>query len=50
VVIHELNFAREVVDRILFMDAGVVAAEGKPEVLLSRPQNQRTRQFIQAVL
>ena len=50
VVTHELNFAKEVGDRILFMDAGVVAEEGTPEMLLSRPQNPRTRQFIQAVL
>jgi len=50
VVTHELNFAKEVGDRILFMDAGVVAEEGPPEMLLSRPQNPRTRQFIQAVL
>ena len=49
-VTHELNFAKEVGDRILFMDAGVVAEEGPPEMLLSRPQNPRTRQFIQAVL
>src|SRR5207302_204980 len=48
VVTHELNFAKEVGDRILFMDAGVVAEEGPPEMLLSRPQNPRTRQFIQA--
>src|SRR5438874_9072807 len=50
VVTHELNFAKEVGDRILFMDAGVVAEGGPPEMLLSRPQNPRTRQFIQAVL
>jgi polar amino acid transport system ATP-binding protein len=50
VVTHELNFAKEVGDRILFMDAGVVVEEGPPGELLSRPQNARTRQFIQAVL
>jgi ABC-type polar amino acid transport system ATPase subunit len=50
VVTHELGFAREVGDRVLFMDAGVVAEEGPPEVVLARPQNPRTRQFIQAVL
>ncbi|HLW49067.1 MAG TPA: amino acid ABC transporter ATP-binding protein [bacterium] len=50
VVTHELNFAKEVGDRIMFMDAGVVVEEGPPGELLSRPQNPRTRQFIQAVL
>ena len=50
VVTHELGFAREVGDRILFMDGGVIVEEGAPEVILSRPQNPRTRQFIQAVL
>jgi ABC-type polar amino acid transport system ATPase subunit len=50
VVTHELGFAREVGNRILFMDAGVVVEEGTPEVILSHPRNPRTRQFIQAVL
>jgi ABC-type polar amino acid transport system ATPase subunit len=50
VVTHELNFAKEVGDRILFMDAGVVVEDGPPADLLSHPQNPRTRQFIQAVL
>ncbi len=50
VVTHELGFAREVGNRILFMDAGVVVEEGAPEIILSDPRNPRTRQFIQAVL
>jgi len=50
VVTHELNFAKEVGDRILFMDAGVVVEDGTPGELLSQPRNPRTRQFIQAVL
>jgi ABC-type polar amino acid transport system ATPase subunit len=50
VVTHELGFAREVGDRILFMDGGVIVEEGAPEAILLRPQNPRTRQFIQAVL
>ena len=50
VVTHELGFAREVGNRILFMDGGVIVEEGAPEAILSRPQNPRTRQFIQAVL
>jgi ABC-type polar amino acid transport system ATPase subunit len=50
VVTHELGFAREVGNRILFMDGGVIVEEGAPEAILTRPQNPRTRQFIQAVL
>jgi glutamine transport system ATP-binding protein len=50
VVTHELNFAREVGDRILFMDKGVIAEDGTPEELLLNPRNPRTRQFLQAVL
>ena len=50
VVTHELGFAREVGNRILFMDEGVIVEEGAPAVILSQPQNPRTRQFIQAVL
>jgi ABC-type polar amino acid transport system ATPase subunit len=50
VVTHELGFAREVGDRILFMDGGVIVEQGATETILSRPQNPRTRQFIQAVL
>ena len=50
VVTHELGFAREAGDRIVFLDGGVIVEEGTPESLLSRPQNPRTRQFLQAVL
>ena len=50
VVTHELGFAREAGDRIVFLDGGVIVEEGTPELMLSRPQNPRTRQFIQAVL
>jgi ABC-type polar amino acid transport system ATPase subunit len=50
VVTHEINFAREVGERVLFIDGGVVVEEGPPTVMLSNPRNPRTRQFIQAVL
>jgi len=50
VVTHELNFAREVGDRILFMDKGVIVEEGNPRELLLNPRNPRTQQFLQAVL
>ncbi|TKT75088.1 amino acid ABC transporter ATP-binding protein [Aquamicrobium sp. LC103] len=50
VVTHELGFAREVADRVIFMDAGRIVETGTPEELLSRPSEQRTKDFIAAVL
>ncbi|MBQ7605583.1 MAG: amino acid ABC transporter ATP-binding protein [Firmicutes bacterium] len=50
VVTHEMGFAREVSDRILFMDGGIIAESGSPEELLSHPQNPRTREFLSKVL
>ncbi len=49
VVTHEMGFAREVADRVVFMDGGVVVEQGKPEEVLDNPQNPRTRQFLRAV-
>ncbi len=50
VVTHEMGFAREVGDRVLFMDGGVVVEEGKPEQIFSNPQHPRTRDFLRKVL
>ncbi len=50
VVTHEMGFAREVADRVVFMDGGVIAEEGTPEEIFSNPQNPRTQQFLQCVL
>ncbi|TMI77010.1 MAG: amino acid ABC transporter ATP-binding protein, partial [Bacillati bacterium ANGP1] len=50
VVTHEVNFAREVGSRILFMDKGVIVEEGTPQELLLHPRHLRTQQFLQAVL
>ncbi len=50
VVTHEMGFAREVGDRILFMDGGVVVEEGTPEEIFERPQEPRTRDFLAKVL
>ncbi len=50
IVTHEMGFAREVSDRILFMDGGVIAESGRPEELLGNPQNPRTRDFLSKVL
>lgn len=50
VVTHEMGFAREVGDRILFMDEGLIVEEGKPEELLMHPQEIRTQDFLKKVL
>lgn len=50
IVTHEMGFAREVADRILFMDGGVIAEEGTPEEVFDHPKNERTRQFLNCVL
>ena len=43
---HELAFARDVADEVVFMDDGVVVERGAPDVLLASPRQERTRQFI----
>jgi ABC-type polar amino acid transport system ATPase subunit len=50
VVTHEMGFAREVGDRILFMDEGIIAEEGNPEELFGNPRNERTKAFLSKVL
>jgi len=50
VVTHEMGFAREVSDRVLFMDEGIVLEEGTPEQIFSAPQNKRTQEFLRKVL
>ena len=50
VVTHEMAFAKDVADRILFMCDGVIAEEGTPEDIFLNPQNPRLRQFLQRVL
>ena len=49
VVTHEMGFAREVADRVVFMDGGVVVEQGPPAQVLDHPQHQRTQQFLRAV-
>lgn len=46
VVTHEMAFAREVADRVIFMDNGVIVEEGSPEELFNSPKNERTKMFI----
>jgi polar amino acid transport system ATP-binding protein len=50
VVTHEMGFAREVADRIVFIDEGVVVEQGPPDQLLSSPREERTRRFVGLVL
>ncbi|USX55211.1 amino acid ABC transporter ATP-binding protein [Lentzea sp. HUAS12] len=50
VVTHEIGFAREVADRIVFMDEGVIVEEGPPDQLLDHPVHERTRAFLSKVL
>ncbi|HPZ65452.1 MAG TPA: amino acid ABC transporter ATP-binding protein, partial [Bacillota bacterium] len=46
IVTHEMDFAREVADRIVFIDGGRILEEGPPEQLFGNPRNQRTREFL----
>nr|WP_207720914.1 amino acid ABC transporter ATP-binding protein [Clostridium gasigenes] len=50
VVTHEMGFAKEVGDRILFMDGGVIVEQGKPEEIFTNPKNPRTIDFLSKVL
>ncbi len=50
VVTHEMGFAREVGDRVIFMDGGVIVEEGKPEEIFTSPKHPRTRQFLSMIL
>jgi polar amino acid transport system ATP-binding protein len=50
VVTHEMGFAREVADRIVFMDGGTVIEEGVPKQIFATPQHERTRQFLSQII
>lgn len=50
IVTHEMGFAREVSDRVLFMDEGVIKEEGRPEEIFNNPKTERLQQFLDAVL
>jgi polar amino acid transport system permease protein len=49
VVTHEVRFAREVADRVIFMDAGQVVEEGPAEQVIDRPKHERTKRFLRMV-
>ena len=50
IVTHEMAFAKDVADKIVFMDSGIILEEGKPEKIFNNPENERTRQFLSRVL
>lgn len=46
IVTHEMNFAKEISDRVIFMDKGIIIEEGKPEEIFNNPKKERTKEFI----
>lgn len=50
VVTHEMGFAREVADRIIYMDAGKIIEKGTPEEIFDHPQNERTQEFLSRII
>ena len=50
IVTHEMSFARDVADRVIFMDGGVIAEKGTPDEVFNHPQNPRTQEFLSKVL
>jgi polar amino acid transport system ATP-binding protein len=46
IVTHEMGFARDVADRVIFMDGGYIVEEGRPEDVISNPKEERTKQFL----
>ena len=47
IVTHEMAFAKDVSDRILFMDNGIILEEGTPDALFNHPKHERTKEFLQ---
>ncbi|WP_027416931.1 amino acid ABC transporter ATP-binding protein [Aneurinibacillus terranovensis] len=50
VVTHEMGFARDVCDRVIFMDQGIIMEEGRPEDIFTNPKNERTKEFLHKVI
>ncbi len=50
VVTHEMSFARDVANRVVFMDSGVIVEDDLPEVIFNNPTNERTRIFLKRIL
>ena len=49
-VTHEMGFAREVADRVIFMDQGAILEQGSPDQLFNHPKNPRLQQFLNQIL
>jgi cystine transport system ATP-binding protein len=49
VVTHEMRFAREAADEVIFMDQGVVVERDKPEIIFTNPKEDRTRKFLNMI-
>ena len=50
IVTHEMGFAKQISDRVFFMDGGIIAEQGTPEEVFLHPQNARTKEFLSKVL
>ena len=50
IVTHEMEFARDVSDRVIFMDKGVIAEQGSPEQIFENPKEERTKEFLKRLL
>jgi polar amino acid transport system ATP-binding protein len=50
VVTHEMHFARDVADRVIFMDEGVIVEQGPPDQIFSSPRHERTKAFLKRIL
>lgn len=50
IVTHEMNFAKEVADKVIFMDGGVVLEEGTPTEIFDNPNEERTKEFFSKIL
>ena len=50
IVTHEINFAKEISDRIIFMDEGIIQEEGNPKEILENPKEKRTQKFLSKIL
>ena len=50
IVTHEMEFAKDVSDRVIFMDKGIIAEEGSPEDIFVHPKEDRTKEFLSRIL
>ena len=50
IVTHEMGFAKQVADRVLFVDGGIILEEGTPQHFFENPQNERTKEFLSKII